>query len=103
MKDEKGPIDHVKKNIQLTAKINKIRDIQLFCRNISRENDTEEIKKFRDESDIIKRFTKVQKMNKWNDFKSKKQYVIEGYTNRLKIMYLVKCLITLFNKHRYVT
>ena len=36
VKADTGPIDHVKVNKQITAKINTIRDIQLFCRNYSR-------------------------------------------------------------------
>lgn len=40
-------INHVKKNIQLSGKINKIRDIQLFYRNYIKADETSQIKKFR--------------------------------------------------------
>lgn len=62
-------INHVKRNIQLSAKINKIRDIQLFYRNYVRAEETDEIKKFKFEQDIVQRQISVHQLERWEDFK----------------------------------
>ena len=67
-KKDYGPKDHIQANIQLSSKINKTRDIQ----HSSYNNSQKQIKKFKDENDIVKRFTRLQKLNKWKEFKSKK-------------------------------
>ena len=46
---------------------------------------------------------KVQKMNKWKDFKLKKQQMIEIYTNRVKIIHKAKSLIVLIFQQRFIT
>ena len=50
-----GPIDHVKQNIKLSSKINKIRDVQNLYRNFVREKNQMNMKQYRDEVDIIQR------------------------------------------------
>ena len=52
---KKDVINHVKSNIKLTGKINKIRDIQLFCRNFVQNKNSENIKTFKEEVDIVQR------------------------------------------------
>ena len=90
IKVDTGPINHIKKNIELSYKINKIRDIQLFCKSIVKDNDIKDIKKFKSESDMIQRYISAKQLNKWNDFKSKKYIAIEDFTNRRKRIFKVK-------------
>ena len=69
----------MKQNIQLTSKINKIRDIQLFTRNFIKENNIQNIKMFTDETDIVQRQFSVQSINKWKDFRERKSKVIQEF------------------------
>ena len=41
-----GPVNHVKQNIALSSKINKIRDIQLFYRNYIKDQNRKDVQRF---------------------------------------------------------
>ena len=53
--DRKVNINHIKQNINLSSKIHKIREIQLFYRNFVKEANRAQIKQFQDEVDIVQR------------------------------------------------
>ena len=53
----------IKSNIKLSSKINKIRDIQLFYRNFVQKKNSENIKTFKEEVDMVQRQFSVQTIN----------------------------------------
>lgn len=86
-------INHVKRNIQLSAKINKIRDIQLFYRNYVRAEETDEIKKFKFEQDIVQRQISVHQLERWEDFKMRRQIVLDQFVKVRRKILMVKTII----------
>ena len=72
LKKAKKQINHITQNIQLSSKITKIREIQLFYRNHIAENNLEQIKEFQDFVDFTQRHSTIQQMNKWNNFRDRR-------------------------------
>ena len=97
-----GRTNHVRKNIHQTGKINQIRDIQLFCRNYSKNTETHEIKKMKDFADQMHRQNKVLQMQRWNDYQQKKYVAIEDFTNLRKTMLKCKQIITLIKLEQMI-
>lgn len=89
--------NHVKKNIHLSSKITKIRDIRTFCRNQHYDEESQRIKKFNQELDQFQRQMSQQQGQKWELFKFRKKKVMEKYIitrkNIFKIQYLIKLVV----------
>ena len=86
--------NHIKKNIQLSSKISKIRDIQLFYRNLAKDNNTNQIKEFKEEIEVIQRSQSLQHLHKWDDFRHRKDVAIDLYCKVKKDKIKVKILLT---------
>jgi hypothetical protein len=69
-------INHVMTNINLSAKINTIKGIQLFCRNFVKESSIKQISEFCREVDIMQRQTTIDQIKRWDEFKKRRAQVV---------------------------
>lgn len=90
----KGPVNHVRRNIELQRKSGVISQIQLFYRQIIREKNTAEIKHFKGEVDLVQRALSMQSLNKWEDFRDRRLKAIDDYCEVSKAKLKVRIHIT---------
>ena len=92
-------INHIKKNIQLSGKINKIIDIQRFNRNYKYTVERRHKVLFQKEHDLLQRTISIEKLDKWQDFRVDRSKLIDKYIKIKKKMYKVNMILNIFYIH----
>lgn len=67
----------------------------MFYRNLFENSSIENMKKYKEEIDLIQRQVTLSKMKKWGDFKFRRQKLLDTYISIKWKKYQIKLLITL--------
>jgi len=92
-------INHVKQNIALTGKINKIKEIQLFYRNFVKDRNQKKIQQFLDEKDIVSRSLSLEQAHRWKEFRGRRDQAVDEYVEAKKRLLRAKRLISSATLH----